>query len=52
MSQRLSASIMGLMIGFGLFFLCYWWLGTITLSALVGGVTAALVALAGRRWRS
>jgi hypothetical protein len=38
----------GLLAGALLFFLCYWWLGTITVSAVVAVATAGLIGLLGR----
>jgi hypothetical protein len=40
----------GIAVGLALFFVCYWWLGSITLSAVVG-VVAVAGAVGIGRWR-
>lgn len=48
--QPLASRVLGagIVTGALLFFLCYWWLGSISFSAAVALAVAALVVLAGR----
>ena len=51
MTKRPHASYVlgvGILTGALLFFVCYWWLGSISFSTAVAVAVAALVVLAGR----
>lgn len=46
---HLSEVVFGLLLGLMLFFVSYWWMGTITLSLVIGLVAGSLVAWVVRR---
>lgn len=41
----------GVLSGLGLVFLCYWWIGALSVSVTIGLITGGFVVLVGR-WRA